>query len=34
MFVAGEAVPVKLGAIEKVQIVAPRHFWEELQSGK
>jgi putative PIN family toxin of toxin-antitoxin system len=34
VFVTGDAALVKLGAIEKVQIVAPRQFWEMLQSGK
>ncbi len=34
VFVTGDAALVKLGAIEKVQLVAPRQFWEMLRSGK
>jgi putative PIN family toxin of toxin-antitoxin system len=34
VFVTGDAALLKLGAVEKVQVVAPRQFWEMLQSGK
>ena len=34
VFVTGDAALLKPGAVEKVQVVAPRQFWEMLQSGK
>ena len=34
VFLTGDAALLKLGAVEKVQVVAPRQFWEMLQSGK
>ena len=34
VFVTGDAALLKLSAIGKIQIVAPRQFWEMLQSAK
>lgn len=34
LFVTGDAALLKLGAIENVQIVSPRRFWEILRAGK
>jgi len=34
VFVTGDAALLKLGAIEKLEIVAPRRFWEMLHAAR
>jgi len=34
VFVTGDAALLELGAVENVPVVAPRQFWEMLQSAK
>ena len=34
VFVTGDAALVKLGAIEKLEVVTPRRFWEMLHADK
>ena len=33
VFVTGDSLVLKLGAVERMRIVSPRTFWELLQSG-
>ena len=33
-FVTGDALVLKLGAVERMRIVSPRTFWELLQTGQ